>query len=246
MVVGQDLVRFLTSDEIDDIVGTEILLDSEDGIENCHQLFTGLNLRLGMQTVVTVAAIVLGIHLSKVMEQHLTTTDARLCIGGSLHKQLASDILFCHRLTLHKLIEFLQILIRIESDTQSLATIATCTTSLLIIAFQRLGDIIMDHETDIGFVNTHTKGNSRYDHIDVLHQEIILRLRSGGGIQSCMIGSGFDFIGFQDSRQFFHLLPRQAIDNAALARMLLNELDNILIHLLGLGTHLIIKVRTVE
>ena len=131
-----------------------------------------------MQTVVTVMTVVLGIFLAEIVHQHLTATDAGLSIRCRFCQQLSADILFCHRFTLHKLIELLQIFVGIERDTHTLATITTSTTGLLIIAFQRLGDIIVNHETDIGFVDSHSESNGCHNDIDTLHQEVVLRLRT--------------------------------------------------------------------
>ena len=136
VVVGDNLVRLLTCDEVDDIVGTEILLDLEDSLQGDNQLVLSLDLRLRMQTVVTVATVILRIGLTEVMKQHLPSTDRSLGIGCRLNKQLTSDILFCHRFALHELIQFLEILIRIESDTETFASVTTCTTCFLVVALQ--------------------------------------------------------------------------------------------------------------
>ena len=56
----------------------------------------------------------------------------------------------------------------------SLATIAAGTPRLLIVALQGLGDIVVNHITHIGLVDTHTKGDRGDNHIDPLHQEVIL------------------------------------------------------------------------
>ena len=116
MVMGHNLIGFLSRDKVYDIIRTEILLNGKDGIQDNRQLFTSLDLRLGMQTVVAIATIILRIHLSEIMEQHLTPTDTRLRIGSRLHQQLTPDILFRHGLALHELIQFLKILIGVKCD----------------------------------------------------------------------------------------------------------------------------------
>ena len=199
-----------------------------------------------MQTVVAVAAVILFIDLTEVVQQHLTTADGGLCIGSGLHQQLTADVLLSHRFAFHELIEFLQILIRVEGQTDAFATVAPCATCLLIVAFQRLGDIVMDHEAHIRLVDTHTEGDGSHDHVDVLHQEVILCLGTGGRIESGMISRSLDVICSEDSRQLFHLLARETVDDAALAWVLLDELDDILIHILRLRTYLVIEVRTIK
>ena len=111
MMMSQNLIGLLTCDKVYDIVAAEVLLHRQDSLERCHQLIFCFYLRLWMQTVVTVATVVFRIVLSEIVQQHLTTADRGLRIGCCLHQQLSSDVLFCHWLSFHELIEFLQILI---------------------------------------------------------------------------------------------------------------------------------------
>ena len=111
MVMGEYLVSLLASDEVDDIVCAEVLLDVNDSLQGDHQQILTLDLRLGMQTVITVAAVILRISLSEIMQEHLPPADGRLSVGCGLYQELSPDILFCHRLSFHKLIQFLQVLI---------------------------------------------------------------------------------------------------------------------------------------
>ena len=104
----------------------------------------------------------------------------------------------------------------------------------------------MNHKPHVGLVDTHTEGDGSHDDVDILHQEVILRLGTGGGIKTSMIGRGLDIIGAQDGSQLLHLLTRETVDDAALAGVLFDEIDDILIHILRLLAHLIIEVRTVE
>ena len=159
-----------------------------------------------MQAIVTIMTVLLSIVLTKIMHQHLTTTDTGLCICGRLSQQLAANILLCHRLTFHKLVELLQVLMGIERDTHALATVTTGTSRFLIVALQRLRNIVVNHKTYIRLIDTHTKGDGSHYDIDTLHQEVILCLRPEPRFQSCMIGSCLDIVGFQDLCQFFHLL----------------------------------------
>ena len=61
-----------------------------------------------------------------------------------------------------------------------------------------------------------------------------------------MISSSLYVVGLQHSGKLLYLLSRQAIDNTALAGVLLDELDDILVDIFRLRTYLIIEVRTVE
>ena len=104
----------------------------------------------------------------------------------------------------------------------------------------------MNDKTHIWFVYTHTKSNGSNDDVDFLHEEVILRFRACFRVKPRMVGSRLDVICLQNCRQLFHLLARQAIDDATLASMLADEHDNLLIYLLRLWTYFIIQIRSVE
>ena len=111
MVMGQDLISLLAGDIVDDIVGTEILLNVENGLQDDDQHILTLYLRLGMQTVIAISAVILWIGLTEIMQQHLSSADGGLGVSSRLHQELSPNILFSHRLTFHELVQFLQILV---------------------------------------------------------------------------------------------------------------------------------------
>ena len=244
--MSQDLVGFATCNEVDDIVLTEILLDGEDGGKGHDELFLRPYLLLGMEAVVAIAAVFLIVCLTEIMEQHLSTTYRRLCVSGSLLEQLATNVLFSHWFALHKLVELFEVLVTIESKAHAFATIASGTSCLLIIAFKTLGDVVMNNETHIGFVDTHTKGYCRHDNIYLLHQEIILSLGTRCSVKTGMIGSRLDIVGTEDIGKILHFLARETIYDSALSLMLADEADNVLIDVFCLRSHLIVEVGTVE
>ena len=114
------------------------------------------------------------------MQKRLAATYGRLGIRSRLQQKLLAYFLFCHRLALHELLQLLQIIVRIESDALSFSSVAPCTPRLLVIAFQTLGNVIMNNKAYVGLVDTHAKRNGSYNDINLLHQEIILVLRAGG------------------------------------------------------------------
>ena len=129
-----------------------------------------------MQTVVTVVAVVLRIFFTEIMQQHLPSADGRLGVCGRLSQQLSADVLFGYRLALHELIQFLQVFLRIKRNTQTFAAISSGASRFLVIAFQGFGNVVVDDEAYIGFVDAHTKSNGGHNDVNLLHQEIILCL----------------------------------------------------------------------
>ena len=170
-----------------------------------------------MQAVIAVVTVISVVLLTKIVEQHLTTTDGGLGVGCRLLQQLATDILFCNGFPLHKLVEFLQVLIAVEGQTDTLSPIAAGTSRLLIVAFKRFGDVVVDDEAHIRLINAHAKGDGGHDDVDFLHEEVILRLRAGDRVESCMIALCLDIVGTKHLSQVFNLFPRQTIDDATLA-----------------------------
>ena len=104
----------------------------------------------------------------------------------------------------------------------------------------------MDDKPHVGFVDTHTEGNSRHDDIHVLTQESVLVGAANCTLHAGMIGQCLDIVKAQHLGKFLDLLAAEAIDNARLALVGLDELDDFTVHVLSLGTHLIIQVWTVE
>ena len=73
-----------------------------------------------------------------------------------------------------------------------------------------------------------------------------MRVAACGRVESGMIGRRLDLVGAEDGREFFHFLSRQAIDDTALPRVLLDKTYDLLVYLLRFRAHFVIEVRPVE
>ena len=216
------------------------------GTEYEQEVLLGINLLLGMEAIVAILAIVGFILFAEVMEEQLAATNRRFAIVGGFLEQLATDVLFGHRFAFHELLQLLEVLACEEGDASTFTSITPGTTRFLIITFEALGYVVMDDETHVGFVDAHAKGNRCHDDIDTLHDEVVLCLGAHLALKTCMVGGGLDVVGLENLGQFLHLLTAQAIDDAALAFVLPDEADDVLIDFLGLWTHFVIKVRAIE
>ena len=98
----------------------------------------------------------------------------------------------------------------------------------------------MYYEAYIRFVNAHSEGYRSHDDVNALHEEVVLRLRTRSRVESGMIRCRLDVIGLEHGSQFFHLLARDAIDDATLSVMLLDELYYLSVDVLCLLPYLII------
>ena len=246
MLVGYDVVGSPSFHEVDNVFGTEILLHRIHGLQHDEQLLLAVDLGLRVQAVVAVAAVVGFIFLAEIVEEHFPPAYRRLGIGSRLLEQLPPDILFGHRLSLHELLQFLEVLVRVEGDALTLTAIAPRASCFLVVSLQALGYVVMDDEPHVGFVDTHTEGYGGDDDVDFLHEEIILGFRPFGRLQSGVVGRGLDIIGAEVGSQFLHFLSGEAVYDAALSGILLDETNDLLVDLVGLWPHLIIQVGPVE
>ena len=246
VVVGHYLVGLAAGDEVDDVVRAEVLLDGQDGLQHGDELLLCLDLRAGVQAVVAVVAVVLLVLLAEVVEQHLPAADAGLGIGRRLLQQLPPYVLLGHGLSLHELLQLLQVLVAVEGYAEPLAAVAAGAPRLLVVALKALRYVVVYDEADVGLVDAHAEGDGGYDDVDLLHQEVVLRLCARGGVQSGVVALRLDVVGPQHVGQVLDLLSRQAVDDAALAGVLLDEAHDVLVNVLRLLPHLVVQVRTVE
>ena len=140
----------------------------------------------------------------------------------------------------------MQIFIVVEGNTETLTVITAGASRFLIVTFQTLGHVVVDDIAHIRLVNTHTKSDGGHNHVCFLHQEVILVLNSGLGVQTGMVRQCANLVNLQKSSQFFHLFTTQAVYNARFARMVLNELHHLFIDIFRLFADFIIEVGTVE
>src|SRR5436190_13684771 len=137
---------------------------------------------------------------------------------------------------------------RIIEDTPAFEAIAACTTCLLVIIFNRLGNIVMDHKPDIGFVNTHPECDGSTDHLHIFVEKLVLPVGPQLAIETSMVSHGLDAIRYQDIGELFSRPAIKSINDPAFIFHSLDEPDNVLICLvlLDLGKYLIIKIGPVE
>ena len=244
--MGYDVVGAAALDEVDDILLAEILLERQHRLEGYHQLLLCLYPLLGVQTVVAVAAVVLVIFLTEVVKQYASAAYRRLGIGCRLLEQLPAYVLLVEGFALHEFLELVQVFVGVEGYADALASIPACASGLLVVSLQALGYVVVEDESHVGLVDAHAEGYGGHDDIDALHEEVVLGLRARGAVEAGMIGRRLDVVGLELGRQFFYRLARETVDDTALARVLLDKEHNLLVDLLGLGSHLVVEVGPVE
>jgi hypothetical protein len=86
---------------------------------------------------------------------------------------------------------------------------------------------VVDYEAHIGFVDAHAEGNGGHDHVHVFHQEPVLVAGALAGVHASMVRQRLDAVHNQHLGNFLHLLPAEAIDDAAATGMLFHEADDL-------------------
>ena len=210
-----------------------------------RHFLTAVEAGLGMQAVVAGAAVIRRIVLPKVVEQQLATALAGFCVCHRFLEELLANLLLCHGLPLHELFQLLDILITVVGDAQALLTVASGTAGFLVIALDALGNIVMNHKTDVRFVYPHAKGDGGHNDVYFLHQELVLVFCAGFCIQAGVVRKGLDAIDGQHLGQFLHLFAAEAINDAGLAGVLADKTDNVLFRF-HLIPYLIVQIGPVE
>src|SRR6185369_16117072 len=102
----------------------------------------------------------------------------------------------------------------IKETARCRRTITTGTSRLLIVRFERAGHLIMDHETDVRFVDAHSKRVRRDDRFQFTVHERVLISFAIAGLQAPVILLDFKVEGFQPIRQFLDRLNSRSVDDA--------------------------------
>ena len=123
--------------------------------------------------------------------------------------------------------------------------IAAGAAGFLVIAFQRFRQVEVGHEAHVGLVDAHAEGDRRHHHDPVLAQEAALVFGAGGRVQAGVVRQRTHAAPGQQFGGGIDLAPRQAIDDAAVAAMVVQELQQLAAAVV-LGHHRVADVRTVE
>ena len=235
LVVNLGVAVLLAQHHVDNVAGLESLLGGKDCLEGILHLLAGWHLRFGVQAVVAAAAIGLVVVFTEVAQQIEPPAHRRLGIAHHFLHQLVGQLLLGDILVGKELVEFLHILFGVEGNALSLSPITAGTTGLLVVALQALGNVVVDNKAHVGLVYAHAESDSGNNDIPLLHQELVLILGAHLVVQASVVGQSLDAVELQQLGQVLHLLAGEAIDDAALALVLLHKLHNLLVQLDGLG-----------
>ena len=212
-----------------------------------HQthLLAPVKCRLRVDTVVAHAAVAGQIVLAEVVQEHSPAAHAGFGVGDGVHQQLAAYLLLGDRLTLHELLQLADVLVAVERDALGVLAVSAGPSGLLIIALDAFRDVVVDDKAHVGLVNAHPERYCRHDDLHVLHQEPVLILGTGLGVQPGMVRKRTYSVDIQKIRHLLNFLAAQAVYDPGLATVLLDVPDDVLVWT-DLLTNLIVKIRPVE
>ena len=198
-----------------------------------------------METVVAGAAIIGSVIFPEVIEEQFSAALAGLGVRHRFLQELFADFLLCHGFPLHEFFQFLDILVTVVGNALAFLAVTTGPARLLIIALDALGDVVVDDKAHVRLVDSHAEGDGGHDDVDLLHQELVLVLGPGFGVQAGMVGQGPDSVDGEHLGHLFHLFAAQAIDDAGFAGVLADEADDVFLRF-HLVPHLIVQIGPVE
>ena len=108
----------------------------------------------------------------------------------------------------------------VEQDAAGGTAVAPRPARLLVVAFQVLGHVVVDHKADVGFVDAHAEGVGGHHDPGLVVNKALLAPAALAVLHSGVIPGGGDALGQQGGGNRVHRLPGGAVDDAALLRPL--------------------------
>ena len=135
--------------------------------------------------------------------------------------------------------------IGIEQHTIAGQPVAARAARLLVVALHGLGQVVMNHQAHVWFVDTHAEGDGRHHDLDLVSDELLLGFPPQVPFQTGMVGQGAETPLRQLQSRFFGELPGEPVDDGRTALVLLQKVQE-RTEWLGLGLDGIGQVGAVE
>ena len=103
----------------------------------------------------------------------------------------------------------------------------------------------MDDEADVRLVDTHAESDGGDNHIHFFHQEGVLVVGARGSVHAGMVRQCLDAVDGQQLGDLLDLLAAEAVNDAALAGIFLDELDDVTLGI-RLVADFIVEVLAIE
>src|SRR6267154_6065696 len=184
------------------------------------------------QTIVTAATVRLGKFFAKVTQQGYATALAAFGKVNHLPQLGGGDLPLPF---VGHLVDEPRVFDRVSGAKEQQAfarqAVSSGAACLLIIAFDVLRQIVMDHKTHVRFVDAHAESDRRTNHAHFVAQEEFLVHGPLFRIEAGMIRLGDNTIVTQALGHALSALAALAIDDAALIRSRIHELKHLFVSL---------------
>ena len=178
----------------------------------------------GRQAIVATAAVGFRKGLAEVFEQRGPSAGRDFRVAHHLLQLLAGDALF---LRVGLFLDELRLLDHVagaeQQQTFARQPVASGAARLLVVALDVLRQIVMNHESDIRFVDAHAERNGGANHADFIAQKQFLVAGAVVGLQAGVIRRGLHAIGVQPRGDALGRLAALAVNDPAHLRARADE-----------------------
>jgi len=131
------------------------------------------------------------------------------------------------RFLVDEIIYFADICIAIKKCAMRGQTVATCAPDLLIIVLDAFGQIKVNDEAHIGFVDAHAERDGSNDDLHIIADKRLLVFAAIRIIHPRMIRADRIMFGGEIRGEFVHLFARETIDDARLIFIAFKDFDGL-------------------
>lgn len=113
--------------------------------------------------------------------------------------------------------------VAVEEEAIGTQAVTAGAPDLLVIAFQVFGQVVMENEADIGFINAHTESDGGDDDGDVVTDKLLLVETAVGVVEAGVVGEGVPAVALELLGELVDLAAGGAVDNAGLLLVVVEE-----------------------
>ncbi len=121
----------------------------------------------------------------------------------------------------------MKVAVAVQQQAVGAQPVSPGPADLLVIAFDALGQVVVQHKAHVGLVDPHAKGDGGDDDLHIVADEqllVVFALLIG---QPGVIGAHGKPFALQQAGQVIHLVARKAVNDAGLAGKALQELEGL-------------------
>ena len=246
MLIVEHLLRCRASKHVDDVGGAEVTTGL---LHTCQQpLGSGGDLNLGgllLGAAIASIAVVLVVSLAEVLQQRPATASLGRHVADQRLQQCLSLLGF-RRCSLFDETLLAPDIAGCEQQAHiSWQPVSAGTTDLLVVRLDVVGQIDVQHVTDVGFVDAHTESHGRDHDVDFVSDERRLVLRPHLGREPSVIRQRFQATLLQPLGHRVHVFAGAAVDDSALTLVCIDEGKRLRQHV-GLGLNVYVEVWAIE